>query len=245
MPLTKIIKELAPDLRDAGNMNAGVLADARLREALREAGRAIPSQDYNLATESGFYAGIGSPAGVNAPPELARYGTLLVGRSSSTYIWQIAGFGSSGTGANEAQLYYRGSNSNGSAWGGWKRIFHQGSILGTVSQSAGAPTGAIIERGSNANGEYVKFADGTMICTHISGAVWAAANTDTNYVWTFPSAFATAPAITAGYEPYSTQGYTVQKFSPGNGSATGSSLFFRTDYAQNFRLAFMAIGRWF
>ena len=37
-------------------------------------------------------------------------------------------------------------------------------ILGTVSQSGGVPTGAVIERGSNANGEYVKFADGTMIC---------------------------------------------------------------------------------
>lgn len=38
-------------------------------------------------------------------------------------------------------------------------------ILGTVSQSEGVPTGAIIERGSNANGEYVKYADGTLICT--------------------------------------------------------------------------------
>lgn len=39
-----------------------------------------------------------------------------------------------------------------------------GNLLGTVSQSGGVPTGAVIERGSNANGEYVKFADGTMIC---------------------------------------------------------------------------------
>lgn len=38
-------------------------------------------------------------------------------------------------------------------------------LVGTVSQSGGTPTGAVIERGSNANGEYVKFADGTMICT--------------------------------------------------------------------------------
>lgn len=38
-------------------------------------------------------------------------------------------------------------------------------ILGTVVQSAGVPTGSIVERGSNADGEYVKFADGTLICT--------------------------------------------------------------------------------
>lgn len=37
-------------------------------------------------------------------------------------------------------------------------------ILGPVSQTAGIPTGAIIERGSNANGEYIKFADGTLVC---------------------------------------------------------------------------------
>lgn len=43
----------------------------------------------------------------------------------------------------------------------------RGNILGTVSQSGGIPTGAVIERGSNANGEYVKFADGTAICKKI------------------------------------------------------------------------------
>ncbi|MBF5006833.1 hypothetical protein [Diaphorobacter caeni] len=36
-------------------------------------------------------------------------------------------------------------------------------ILGTVSQSGGVPTGAIVQRGSNANGEFVRFADGTQI----------------------------------------------------------------------------------
>ena len=44
-------------------------------------------------------------------------------------------------------------------------VFKQSNILGTVSQSGGVPTGAIIERGSNANGKFVKYADGTMICT--------------------------------------------------------------------------------
>lgn len=38
-------------------------------------------------------------------------------------------------------------------------------VLGTVSQAGGVPTGSIIERGSNANGHYVRFADGTQICT--------------------------------------------------------------------------------
>lgn len=37
--------------------------------------------------------------------------------------------------------------------------------VGTVSQTSGVPTGAIIETGTNANGEYTKYADGTMVCT--------------------------------------------------------------------------------
>lgn len=41
-------------------------------------------------------------------------------------------------------------------------------VVGTVSQSGGAPTGAIVERGSNANGVYTKWADGTMICEALS-----------------------------------------------------------------------------
>ena len=41
--------------------------------------------------------------------------------------------------------------------------YRRGNILGTVSQSGGVPTGAVIESDSNANGSYVKFADGTMV----------------------------------------------------------------------------------
>jgi hypothetical protein len=43
-------------------------------------------------------------------------------------------------------------------------------ITGTVSQSGGVPTGAVIESGTNANGFYIKWADGTMICRQISGS---------------------------------------------------------------------------
>ena len=42
--------------------------------------------------------------------------------------------------------------------------YQASNILGTVSQSGGIPTEAIIERGSNANGDYVKYAAGTDFC---------------------------------------------------------------------------------
>ena len=48
-------------------------------------------------------------------------------------------------------------------------------------------SGAVIERGSNANGQYIKFADGTMIC-HMQRYLLGAANANT--VFTFPHEFA-------------------------------------------------------
>jgi len=63
--------------------------------------------------------------------------------------------------------------------------------LGTVSQSSGVPTGAIIETGSNSNGRYTKFADGTMICSLLLGPINIAAGSIYNSgIITFPAAFA-------------------------------------------------------
>lgn len=79
-------------------------------------------------------------------------------------------------------------------------------IVGTVTQSAGVPTGAIIERGSNANGEYVKYADGTMICwistLASSIAIDTTLGTSTlwygNIVWNFPATFVGNPTVSPG-----------------------------------------------
>lgn len=81
-----------------------------------------------------------------------------------------------------------GAGVNGFQIGGYK-AFNAGNVLGTVGQSAGVPTGALIETGSNANGRYVRYADGTQIC-------WAnvilSTYVSTNLMkgdWTFPVAF--------------------------------------------------------
>lgn len=71
-------------------------------------------------------------------------------------------------------------------------------IVGTVSQSGGVPTGAIIETGSNANGDYTKWADGTMVCrfrTSFSASIGTAFQggfRSGSNNWTFPVAFAAA-----------------------------------------------------
>lgn len=78
--------------------------------------------------------------------------------------------------------------------------------VGTVTQSAGIPTGAIIERGSNAQGSYVRYADGTMICWLTFSTNAALNNSHANgnlfgspaiYPLTFPAAFATTPTVAA------------------------------------------------
>jgi hypothetical protein len=85
-----------------------------------------------------------------------------------------------------------GSAATRQALGTTGALYGLDSVLGTVSQVAGVPTGAIIERGSNANGQYVRLADGTQICTHIrtttvtwnqKGAIFSAASN----LWTFPA----------------------------------------------------------
>lgn len=68
-------------------------------------------------------------------------------------------------------------------------------LLGTVSQSGGVPTGAIIERGSNANGEFVRYADGTQICTTTGVFTAAAINTQLNISKPHPASFSAIHAV--------------------------------------------------
>lgn len=121
-------------------------------------------------------------------------------------------------------------------------------MVGTVSQSGGVPTGAIIERGSNANGEYVRYADGTQICTATlgtsqtcetaAGNLWVSAS---NVTWTFPIAFSAAPIVSGsvgtvgrwlGVADPTTTSVDIRQY-----AAVTSAV------AQNAKVT--AIGRWF
>lgn len=129
--------------------------------------------------------------------------------------------------------------------------YHQGNVVGTVSQTAGAPTGAIIESGSNANGEYTKFADGTMICRYYAlvtdqaiATAYATLFTGAR-TWTFPAGFIASPSVSfagrwgviaswtsiAGISTTSATGYFIDIASRAIGTST--------------LINFTAIGRWF
>jgi len=127
-----------------------------------------------------------------------------------------------------------------------KAAVHRGNILGPVGQSGGQPTGAVIERGAGATGAWVRFADGTQVCTHSAtrpnistaqGGVFVTSN----LTWTFPMAFAANPSVHVSLD---------QGSAWGNGYATSASAatlrgFSSTSVAGTVNLFATAVGRWF
>lgn len=121
-----------------------------------------------------------------------------------------------------------------------------GNLLGTVSEVSGTPTGAVIERGSTANGDYIRFADGTQICTaalpatdctNAEGALFSSAFA----TWAFPATFADTPALSGsggatarfvGFDAPSTSQVSYKVLSAASDASTLSP-------------TVTAIGRWF
>ena len=119
-------------------------------------------------------------------------------------------------------------------------------LVGTVSQSGGIPTGAVVESGSNANGEYVRFADGTQVCWKegLTTTAWGAnAATPVTPSAQFPASFVSPPSATAQLatlEPfkyqasvYATTNTAVTIYVGGTSASSSSSI------------RYFAIGRWF
>lgn len=128
--------------------------------------------------------------------------------------------------------------------------FNRGNILGPVSQSAGTPTGAIIERGSNANGEYVRYADGTQICTQsiTAGATTTAFGAlfrSISLSWSFPAAFVNIPTV-SGIESAG-NGFCWASLGATSTSTVGTTVMLLSAISavNNSTVSVSAIGRWF
>jgi len=150
----------------------------------------------DFTTLSGVYEVDGSTVTGTKPATTTTGDAVLVLRPNTNQQTQIY------SNPNNGLTYIRKSNASAS-WGPWRLIYESGNLLGTVSQTAGAPTGAVIERGANANGEYVKFADGTLICT-TSGITLVYSTADLiNYTWTFPApcVVGSFPVVSAALSP--------------------------------------------
>jgi hypothetical protein len=196
--------------------------------------------DFNTIIVPGIYTISGS--WINGPNGAASYtGVLEVqARSFNNGFWQILRVGT------DTRRRYTNS-SGGAAWNNaWERI--ENPTVGSVAQSGGIPTGAVIERGSNANGEYTKFADGTMICMcsvaglPVSTATGSIFRSET-FSLTFPASFANTASLSVVANAAITTIWCNT-----NGTSTGqtslrayASLSDAT--ARNFNV--LAIGRWF
>lgn len=130
---------------------------------------------------------IGNSSILNVPANLPASGQAFAGwqvRLTSTRTLQMLADLSSSAGG----LWWRRNNSG---WMPWRRVYDTVNVVGTVAQSGGVPSGAVIERGANANGEFLRLADGTQLCWRTLTGSTGAAST-----WTFPAAFVAAPVVT-------------------------------------------------
>lgn len=114
-------------------------------------------------------------------------------------------------------------------------------IVGAVA------AGAIIESGSNANGQYIKYADGGLICTNTPVLLGYAIPPGSTLVgnWSYPASFVSAPAISLTYEGL--YGEYIRAATV-DVSQISVPFYLLSDYTQtvtlNIRLSEVAIGRW-
>gem|GEM_PF-2939910 len=205
--------------KDGTALVAGDIAASTLYEAIYDG--------TNMRINTAGARGAGNAASAGANSDI----TSLSGLTTALSIAQ------GGTGATAA-------NAAADALG----AFRKGTILGTVSQTSGVPTGAVIETGTNANGTYTRWADGAQICTRsftYSGSGWKT---------TFPSVALAALFIDGGYS------VNITCHSDGTGYASIACLNFNAQAVGSFAIyppsgvidtgttIFMyvtAIGRWF
>lgn len=127
-------------------------------------------------------------------------------------------------------------------------------IVGPVSQAAGLPTGAVMERGSNANGDYIKYADGTMVCwmsisvtDQAIESVYAGGVYQGTRTWAFPASFSGVPVVTPGsFRWGSAANWAALAGTPSGSTATLRGFDMASRAAGTaVQISALAVGRWF
>ncbi len=122
--------------------------------------------DFNAADRNGYYTVSNLAQALNGPPGFTNgpAGLHVIMATNANNLSQIA---CRLNGNGETAIRHKRAG----AWRDWRLLYTQDSLLGTVAQSGGIPTGAVIERGSNGNGDYIRWADGTQICTNANAPI--------------------------------------------------------------------------
>lgn len=199
-------------------------------------GATVAGAAYTLAPMQGYVKQLAD----QARQIIQQWGTTLAGLGavSTEDIVPVAKGGTGGT--NQAMAR---------AGLGLKKAA-EADIVGTVAQASGVPTGAIIERGSNTNGEYVKFADGTMICTSATsqtdtvGSSFGGGFIGAEQIWTYPATFAAPPAFSPFVRGTGSFTWAIQ-----NGTNATTGRYYNAavvaQAAKTYAGSLIAIGRWF
>jgi hypothetical protein len=142
-------------------------------------GNAPVSTDWDAETKTKFLR-TGAASTTGAPSTADVWHGLHVTRTTGA-AHQMA--------VNPAAEDTRVRFQSGSTWSAWRKWWHAGNLLGTVSESSGVPTGAVLEEDDDGTTGYIRLAGGTQIC-HIRGVelVFGATSSVTAVV-TLPKAY--------------------------------------------------------
>ena len=136
-------------------------------------------------------------------------------------------------------------------------VYSKSNILGTVSQSGGVPTGAIIEQGSNANGSFTRYADGTLLCSHllsvgnsaVSAGAYLPASGTNGLEWSLPSSSVSGSVTATGNsgEIANNKSFCTVAVARNASGATAYRLYFFStkDAGWNASIQLVFVGRWF
>ena len=147
------VQDSATDATEQRLMKVGAFGLGRIAGSPYEIG----DIDDN-AKPAGTWAFTASTSGTLPPGFDGFFGQVSVERYNSSIVRQFASRNNGDSG-----VWWR--SHNGGSWEPWRRIYDSENLLAPVAHNNGHPTGGVIERGTNADGTYVRFADGTQICT--------------------------------------------------------------------------------
>ncbi|MDW9573378.1 phage tail protein [Sinorhizobium meliloti] len=202
--------------------------------------------DLNTITIAGVYTLSGNWANTYAgAASAATTGTLVVLQRSTNAVFQYFY-------RDNNQVFRRNTVNGGTSWTDWTIV--ELPVVGTASNSAGFPAGAIIERGSNANGEYVRFADGTQICwgtgtINVSTALnnhfgsTSGASVTGNALISFPATFSNTNYSVSVLPTF--RGFTVLGAYSKNGANAAVRMGVSGSTANDVPYEWSAFGRWF
>lgn len=168
---------------------------------------------------------------------------VLRAASGNRGVQVLHGLGDTASGS-DAGLAMRAFRNDGTD-GAWQVFYNTHNVLGPVSQAGGQPTGALVERGSNANGAYVRFADGTQICTRT--VTHDLSDLDAQS-WVYPVAFAGAPV--ASFAVVGNSATALEAWGQNGGTAWAEAGEWRSRHrsalaSSTIELQLTATGRWF